>query len=164
MGCLAPSLLSALLPIGSKFPLGATSSQCFLVLPLSEAWAAYVLPMMGGKDRLILGLRPTKITCPQTPATSSNNKCVFAPVCLPHWSSFSVDPESSRKEGICFRASLTHQQASVMWLRTHSSTVITAVVRSCRHLPTIPFMFQCYVECSTVCRLVWHLNRALAGV
>lgn len=39
-----------------------------------------------------------------------------------------------------------------------------AVVRSCRHLPTVPFMFQCYVECSTVCKFVWHLNGALAAI
>lgn len=67
---------------------------------------------------------------------------VFTPLSYFSWF------KSRKKEGINFRASLTHQQPRMKWLRTQSSKDITekffmAVVRSCQHLPIISFMFKC---------------------
>lgn len=67
------------------------------------------------------GTRIQETRLPTSLVTSPNNKWIFAPIGLTHLSYFSVDPESSREEGIRFWASWTHQQARMIRLRTQST-------------------------------------------
>lgn len=101
----------------------------------------------GGNGCLILGFRPGKLTCPETPGTLRSTDYFTSHLLYP-FVLFLSWFKPRRKEGINFRASLTHQQPRMKWLRTQSSKDITekffmAAVRSCQHLPTISFMFKC---------------------
>lgn len=101
----------------------------------------------GGNGRLILGFRPGKLTCPETPGTLPPTDYFTSHLLYP-FVLFLSWFKSRRKGGINFRASLTYQQPRMKWLRTQSSKDITekffmAVVRSCQHSPIISFMFKC---------------------
>lgn len=91
-----------------------------------------------------------------------------------YFSSHLLDPfvlflswfEPSRKEGINFRASLTHQQASMRWLRNQSPKDITKkflwlqweAVDTCPQYLSISSVWTFYYAD------VWHLIRAMAHV
>lgn len=100
---LVPSpFLSLPPPVGSKFPLGTTCFQFFLVPLLTEASTGWVLPVM---ERLPdSGVQIWEAHLPTDTSYISPKHITFTHSCFTSLSRLSMDSQPSRKEDINFRA------------------------------------------------------------